>query len=253
MQKEVTANGHAVEAETIYRLPEAARRYDCDTYGPGTHGAYTWELEKTILRGAFAAMELPAAFSYLDFAAGTGRICGFMASEYPAARGLAVDTSAAMLDICRERVPACEIQCVDLLRGNPLSGRTFQVITCFRFLLNHPDLRQTAMQRLWDHLAPGGYLIFNNHFNIRSIRGATLLYNKLAGLKWNAMSHRDIMMLLPPGGTLVARYGAGVLLPYFFRRRGMRRAYVWLDRRLSAIPALTPVCENHIYVYRKTF
>lgn len=103
----------------------------------------------------------------LDFACGTGRICGFL--EHYTATAVGVDVSESMLKIARQNLKRTELILADITNDPVLRGRKFNLITAFRFFLNaEPDLRKAALRALVPLLADDGYFVFNNHRNSTS-------------------------------------------------------------------------------------
>jgi hypothetical protein len=69
-----------------------------------------------------------------------------------------------MLDVARRKLRRTELIGGDLTSEDALAGQSFDLITAFRFFANAEDgLREAVLKRLAEHLAPGGYLLFNNH------------------------------------------------------------------------------------------
>jgi ubiquinone/menaquinone biosynthesis C-methylase UbiE len=168
-----------------------------------------WEMEKQVV-----LRQLPKVGdrgSYLDFAAGTGRLLSLVASQFD--RSWALDISGEMLTIAREACPSAVIVNADFRADPaPLSGLSFDLITSFRFFPNaEPDLRQCAMAYIARHLKPGGYAMVNNHRGHWSVPYVTL---RLAGLGAKARGMRDAEMMslaLGHGLRLAHRFSLGVV------------------------------------------
>jgi SAM-dependent methyltransferase len=199
---------------------------------------------------------------YLDFACGTGRILAVFKDLIHSKVG--VDTSPGQLELASHKVPDAELVCGNVVT-NPelLSGRQFDLITSFRLLLNlEPDNRVPILRALRAHLAPGGYLIVDNHMNRYSMLGLiALLAHKVlrvprkplvpAGRRGiiSTLSEREMRRTLAAAGLQIREvhrifvfpgYKSLLLLP--------RRWLVPLEARLSRVPLVNLLSKNQIYV-----
>jgi len=102
----------------------------------------------------------------VELGVGTGRIALPIAAE--GIRVIGVDSSAGMLEVCRERAELAEVgELVDLRLGDmrrpPVGERVSLVICPFRSLLHlHTDRdRLEALAGVYARLVPGGRLIFD--------------------------------------------------------------------------------------------
>src|SRR6266516_230718 len=102
----------------------------------------------------------------VELGVGTGRIAVPIAAE--GIRVIGVDSSAGMLEVCRERAELAEVgELVDLRLGDmrrpPVGERVSLVICPFRSLLHlHTDRdRLEALAGVYARLVPGGRLIFD--------------------------------------------------------------------------------------------
>lgn len=128
---------------------------------------FLWSREQEIilriLDRHFAGKEI----RLLDFACGTGRIAALLEDRVTTSTG--VDVSASMLAVARNKLKRTEIIEADITEQDVLKGRTFDLITAFRFFLNaEPALRRSAIKALAGLLAEDGILVFNNHHNLGS-------------------------------------------------------------------------------------
>lgn len=128
---------------------------------------FLWSREQQILLKILDKYFGRSDIHLLDFACGTGRITAFLEDRVKTSTG--VDVSASMLAIARTKLKRTEIIEADITADNVLKGRTFNLITAFRFFLNaEPALRRAAMKALAPLLAEDGYFVFNNHHNLGS-------------------------------------------------------------------------------------
>jgi predicted TPR repeat methyltransferase len=128
------------------------------------HRALIWQIERRVLDRIAARFLAGRRIRHLDFACGTGRVLAHLRSR--AGESVGVDVSESMLKVAREKAPGARLLLADLTRDDVLNGETFDLITAFRFFPNaEPALRRQAADAIVKHLAPGGYLVFNNHKN----------------------------------------------------------------------------------------
>lgn len=123
-----------------------------------------WHQEQHALKDLIETYLGGRQIHLLDFACGTGRICGFL--EPYVATAVGVDVSESMLEIARQNAKRTVLIRADLTVAPILSGRKFNLITAFRFFLNaEPKLRKAALLSIVPLLADDGYFVFNNHRN----------------------------------------------------------------------------------------
>lgn len=213
------------------------------------HRAMMWELERAILDEVVGTMFPDRSANHLDFACGTGRILRHLARF--ARRSVGVDVSPSMLAVARRAVEGAELLEVDLTRTDILGERTFNLITAFRFFPNaQPRLRDEVMDILVRHLAPGGYLIFNNHLNSSSA------FIKLAHLAGKArtlgMSHGEVESMLGRARLEVVGIRHIGVLPsndrYMFLPKAIVRA---VEEWAAQQQMFRRVSQNLIYVCRR--
>lgn len=157
-----------MQTQEDYRLSHLKRgaSYD-DVLAETPFDAYMagWERRHLgdIVKGLFPA----GVPRFLDFACGTGRITTTVA---PLSReSVAVDISPSMIEVAKRKLPATEFHLGDLTQ-DALDIGVFDLITSFRFFGNaQSDLREKALRTLVQRLAPGGYLVINNHRNPRAL------------------------------------------------------------------------------------
>lgn len=123
-----------------------------------------WLREQKVLKDIVETYFAGRPIHLLDFACGTGRICGFL--EPWVADAVGVDASQSMLDIARQNLKRTELIQADITNDPVLAGRKFNLITAFRFFLNaEPSLRKAALRAIVPLLDSDGLLVFNNHRN----------------------------------------------------------------------------------------
>lgn len=138
---------------------------------------------------------------YLDFACGTGRVTSLIAPHARVCVG--VDISESMLDAAKRKLPTVRFVHADLTKEERDLGQ-FDLVSAFRFFGNaQAELRETVLGVLERLVAPGGYLLANNHRNPMAL--AHLI------LKAKGVEHE---MDLTDSGfrTLLARFGFQLVL-----------------------------------------
>jgi SAM-dependent methyltransferase len=134
---------------------KSARIYDLLYTGTGikNYRAESAELRRIISEAS------PTAGTLLDVACGTGAHLAELRQWY-AVEG--VDASPAMLEVARNRVPDIPLHQADMRELD--LGRTFDAVICLfssiGYVTEPSELRPTV-QRLADHVGPGGVLILD--------------------------------------------------------------------------------------------
>lgn len=218
--------------------------------GVNPHRAMVWELEKCALDGILARRFPAKKPRYLDFACGTGRIIGHLTTHVEPAVG--IDISGSMLAVARENTPSAHFHEADITREDPLGNAQFDLITAFRFFPNaEPQLRSEALERIVSHLAPSGFLVFNNHKNSASLlkRIAVMLKR---GLQETTMSEQEVRDLIYAANLEIIQRLPIAVLPC--SERHMLRP-LWLltaaERLAAKMPRSVSLAQNVIYVCRK--
>lgn len=224
-----------------------------------------FELEQRHLRELFRRLRASdPGTRYLDFACGTGRILTVFRDLIRIKVGM--DTSAGQLEIAESKVPDAVLVHGNLVTQPELLGdRRFDLITCFRLLLNlEPENRIPVLRALRARLAPGGHLIVDNHMNRYSILGVTaLLAHRVLGIPRkpnvppgrrgiiSTMSEREVRDACAAAGLEVESvrrlfvlpgHGAFLLLP--------RRWLLAVEASLARTPWVNRISKNQIYVCR---
>ncbi|MDQ3342206.1 MAG: class I SAM-dependent methyltransferase [Actinomycetota bacterium] len=233
-----------------------AAEYERRQWDGVSYPSLIWELERAWLDRFLASSPVPAAqMDYLDFACGTGRVLSYLEDRVRSARG--IEISAAMLDIARQKVRRADLVCADITTSPQIEGR-YDLITCFRFLLNaEPDLRRQAMRGLAARLKDrDSRLLFDNHGNLSSYKalrwpGSVLRRGQpVYESAGNVLSHGDVMRVLDDAGLdVVARHGYGLLSGKAPQLFGYDRV-LELERRLAGTGGVERLGVHQLYVCR---
>jgi len=222
-------------------------RYRGIVYAQGSYDDIIWQEEKKVLDRELEGLNVER---YLDFACGTGRIIAYL--ENRVKNSLGIDISKEMLEVAREQVNHSELLETDLTRSDVLVGKTFDLITAFRFFRNaEPELRNDALRVLNLKLTGDGVLIFNIHGNTWSYLLLMLVWYRLGGRNLNHMSYREVKQMLTSHGFYIVRmYGFGIvpkplyqLLPVAFLLR--------IERAFLKIPFAKYISYNLIFVCKR--
>lgn len=178
-------------------------------YGTDRWYRSLWLREQQVLKDFVETYFNGRQIHLLDFACGTGRICGFLEPYVIDAVG--VDVSQSMLEIAKQNLKRTELIRADLTNEAVLIGRKFNLITAFRFFLNaEPSLRKAALRAIVPLLAPDGYFVFNNHRN-RTSPLVRLKYGRRHKTR-NFMSMREMHEMVNEFGLEIVRiYPVGFL------------------------------------------
>jgi len=193
-----------------HAVPDAGRIYN-HTYEEGYYAALWNKIERPLLETTLRKLG-GSEKSCLDFACGTGRITDVAAGCFGNVVG--VDVSASMLSYARA-AGNVRLYNVDLTRKS--LGRTFDVITAFRFFLNADQrLRLEALRAIYEHLKDSGALVCNVQMNATSPSG--LACRAVDRLPWslqrNTMSIDEMSALLTSAGFSIEQ-----VVPYGYLPR----------------------------------
>lgn len=242
--------------KTNYRIShqnkEVSRIYDEVLYKQGTYDDALWKEEQRMLEHELVLLRNRAqTISLLDFATGTGRVLSFLESRVGQAIG--VDIAEEMLERARQVVQKAQLMRADITRTDALLGKTFDLITAFRFFLNaEPALRNEAMALLAQKLRDKeSVLIFNMHGNLWSHRVFTKFLLRLRGKHLSTATCREAMALAERHGLQIVRwYGFGVLPKMIYRVIGSSFARR-LDGFFSSIPGARHISYDLVFVCKK--
>lgn len=212
---------------------------------------YLWEKEQEVLVGILAEFYAGTPIDLLDFACGTGRIAGALEDKVRSATG--VDVSESMLEVARRKLRRTSLLNANVLEQPMFPGRTFNLITAFRFFANaEPELRCGALRALEPLLADDGYLVFNTHQNEGAMfTRLARAYRRLRRRPTDAtLSLDECRNLLAEIGLEIERvYPVGLVhLPYVNLPHAIYRA---ADRLASTSAMLTAMSESPIIVARR--
>jgi len=212
--------------------------------------AMVWNLERKILLRIVSRFLDARSCEHLDFACGTGRILTFLEDHVATSTG--VDISESMLAIARQNTTKATIFHGDLTREPVLKGRSFDLITTFRFFPNaEPQLRTDAINTLTRLMKPDGLLVFNNHRNTSWLRCRLAALRRKKGMRLEGMSDEEVRALVAQADLTIKKvYHVGVLPEtetQFLRPRFLAS---WFESVASRLP-LASLSEDLIYVCSK--
>jgi hypothetical protein len=155
-----------------------------------------------------------------------------------------------MLDVARAQATRAEIILGDVTDEEVLSGRSFDLVTAFRFFPNaDPELRTAAMGVVRRHLAPDGLLVFNNHRNTSSLMHRAARAMRRGGRE--GMSPAEALDLVDSCGFEIEEtYHIG-LLPITERHALRPWALVkCVERAAFVLPLPASLYQDVVYVCR---
>lgn len=195
------------------------------------HTAKLWKMERAALDRAVRRFFPVQPPTHLDFACGTGRILHHL--QPLVASSVGVDISASMVEVARKNSPSAEFVVGDLTQDDLLPGRTFDLITAFRFFPNaQPELRSQVMSKLADSLTPRGIIVLNNHLNADSLYHSLLV--RTGRDPGHAMPMSEVDALVASSGLRVLQESGFMLMPipfpYFDRAPG---AFGGMEKAIS--------------------
>jgi len=227
-------------------------RYEYGVYRPGSYDDSIWQIEKNILKKELKRLrQAHSRIEYLDFACGSGRVLAYLENEVEKAIG--IDISPSMLDIAKIKAPRAELFEADITKNDILRGKSFDLITAFRFYLNaEPPLRDAASALLKEKLRTEESLfIFNVHGNTMSARFFTHMWLRWRGRTLNMATSWAVRKFLRCHGFMLVRwYGVGVL-PKICYRIIPSRVALFLDHLFIFVPLSRYIAQDLIFVCKK--
>ncbi|KAG1391352.1 hypothetical protein G6F59_014922 [Rhizopus arrhizus] len=115
------------------------------------------------VRDLVAALPNPSVGLAVDLGCGPGNSTEVLASRYPDAKVIGMDSSEDMVQAARKRLPALEFELADIATWNP--PQQYDVILANAALQWVPD-HATLYPRLVGKLAPGGILAVQTPDNL---------------------------------------------------------------------------------------
>jgi SAM-dependent methyltransferase len=223
-----------------FQKKEAVAAYDAGEYGAGSYSSCIWDLQRPVLEKIVADFRQTQAgpVRLLDFACGTGRVISCLETQVDMAAG--IDISENMVEVARQKCRLARLQVGDILAHPELLPEPFDLITCFRFLLNvEPEMRLRIMRRLRAVLRPTGQLVVNVHGNSHSLRHPAVVWRrwrertKKSEAMLNELSPATAKKLLRESGfNIVHQFGFGMLPPTLYRTP-LRGAVAAVDKSLA--------------------
>lgn len=221
-----------------FQQKTAVEAYDSKEYAAASYSTRIWHLQRPVLEKIltdFRATQTGPA-RLLDFACGTGRVLSCVEAFAEEADG--IDISAQMVAVARTKCKKARLQVGNILTDPGLLEKNYDVITCFRLLLNlEPELRGKILQELRKVIRePDGLLLVNVHGNSRSLRHPAIAWRRrraqsaTSDVMMNEMSPAETEKLLWENGFRVVRkIGFGILPPGLYKTP-LRSAAFAVDR-----------------------
>lgn len=235
---------------------EAVNAYETAEYAAGSYSSRIWALQRPLVEqvvGDFRRQHT-GPLRLLDFACGTGRVLSCLENLADTSDG--IDISENMVAVARTKCTKARLQVGDVLANPGLLQGPYDLISCFRFLLNvESELRQRALARLREVLrAPGGMLLVNVHGSSRSLRHPAIMWrrwrNRNPESMLNEMSPTEAKRLLWDSGfEIVREFGFGILPPTLYRTPLRGLAYAG-DRLCAGDNFWTTFSIDLLYVCR---
>jgi len=224
-----------------FQEPDAVADYEANEYGRESYATAIWQMQRPVLTQILKDFrrERSGPIRLLDFACGTGRVLASLEPLVDSAEG--IDISENMVAAARRKGVQARLQVGDILANPELLGQDYDLISCFRFLLNvEPEIRLRILRRLRGVLrTPEGRLLINVHGNSQSLRHPAILWRRRheraeqAGTMLNEMSPGETKKLLCESGFQVVRqFGFGILPPTLYRTP-LRKAALAVDCSLA--------------------
>lgn len=237
---------------------DAVRNYEENEYSVDGYAMAIWEMQKPFLKQVLDNKTATHDQGrLLDFACGTGRVLSYVEKFYAHSDGL--DISEAMIEIARTRCTTARLSVADICSQDVLNDKPYDVITCFRFLLNaETSLSSKVLLQLRERINnKNGLLIINLHGNRHSIRFFSLKWRRMMA-KFYPEKHEQVMMadmglsetrklLLDAGFQVTQEAGFGVL-PSFLYRSFVKPWALAIDRQLCRIGLFKEVSIDVVFV-----
>ncbi|HZL12831.1 MAG TPA: class I SAM-dependent methyltransferase [Verrucomicrobiae bacterium] len=229
----------SVSYSSRFQHPDAVKEYESKEYAGNSYSTSIWQLQQPTLERILKnfQQERKEPVQLLDFACGTGRVLACLEKLADTAEG--IDISEKMVAVAKTKCVKARFQVGDILSDTALLQKKYDVISCFRFLLNvEPEMRGRILRRLREVLRePDGLLLVNVHGNSRSLRHPAVVWRrrriKESDALLNEMSPAETKKLLQESGFQVVRqFGFGIVPPTVYRTP-LRKAAVAADKLLA--------------------
>jgi SAM-dependent methyltransferase len=218
----------------------AVESYDAKEYAVGSYSSAIWQLQRPVVEKMLSdfRQSRPGPVRLLDFACGTGRVLSCVEPFADTVDG--IDISENMVAVARTKCRRARLQVGDILTNPEMLQKDYDVITCFRLLLNlEPEMRGRILQRLRGVIGPAGRLVVNVHGNSHSLRHPAVVWrrwreqNKKSDAMLNEMSPAETEKLLWENGfRILHKIGFGILPPRIYRTP-LHRLALATDRFLA--------------------
>ncbi len=223
-----------------FQQKDAVESYDAKEYAVGSYSSAIWQLQRPVVEKMLSdfRQSRPSPVRLLDFACGTGRVLSCVEPFADTVDG--IDISENMVAVARTKCPRARLQVGDILTNPELLQKDYDVITCFRLLLNlEPEMRGRILRRLREVIGPDGRLVVNVHGNSHSLRHPAVAWrrwreqNKKSDAMLNEMSPVETEKLLWESGfRILHKIGFGILPPRIYRTP-LHRLALATDRFLA--------------------
>jgi SAM-dependent methyltransferase len=241
-----------------FQQKDEVSSYEATEYGADSYSSFIWQQQRPVLERIVkefrATQSLPV--NLLDFACGTGRVLSVLEPLVDAADG--VDISENMVAVAREKCVKSGLRVGNILTNTELLQPGYDLISCFRFLLNtEPELRKRILRRLREVLkSPNGLFLVNMHGNSHSLRHPAIAWRRRrerdgnGNPMLNEMSPSATRQLLTESGfEIIHQFGFGVLPPTLYRTP-LRRGAAFLDAALAGENFWSDWAIDILYVCR---
>lgn len=207
--------------------------YDNKLFIGNTYSNAVWELEKYILD---IFLKNKSGDYYLDFACGTGRVTGYLESQFKHSYGL--DISPDMIKVARGKLNKTELIEKDIFsQGMDGLENKFDVITAFRFFSNaESELKKQAIKKIEIMLKPAGFLFFNIHQHAFSfnflLEEIKRFFNKDKRLRGNWLTVFGVKNLVSESSLKIVAIYSYAVLPRFFYKFLPLKIWFFLEKAL---------------------
>lgn len=234
-----------------YRASHLEKGYVYDsTLAKEPFGNYSEAIQKALIRRFVDSQFGGRIPRHLDFACGTGRMTSFFAPL--SAESFGVDVSETMLAEARRKCPTTTFFVRDLTRDD-IDLAPVDVVSAFRFFGNAQDsLRREALVAIHRRLAPGGFLIINNHRNPLSLQ--YLAHRMGGGTERLDLTYFKMRRLLRSSGfSLVRTWGIGwwCALARLTSASALQSGAAGLLEPLSRVSPVGWLCPDMLIIARK--